>query len=122
MTCTSVCNVKVKHIRPRYENLKKWMEDPNNVYIGRKGVVCIDGKRFPEHDSPFANPFKIKDTTEGMSEEEAKEDVIERYRTYIKDKIDSKEVDLEQLRGKNCGCWCRPLRCHGEVLLELLHN
>ena len=43
---TTCVNVKVKYIRPFYNNLKEWMEDENNVYIGRKGVVFIDGKRF----------------------------------------------------------------------------
>lgn len=46
------------------KNLKEWMNDPNNVYIERRGIVFIDGKRFPEQDSPYANPFKVgKDGT-----------------------------------------------------------
>ena len=65
----SVVNVKVGHIRPEYDNLKEWMEDPKNVYVGRKGIVFItmeDGKkeRFPKNDSVFCNPFKVgKDGT-----------------------------------------------------------
>lgn len=43
----SVVNCKVKHIRPKYNNLEEWIKDENNVYIGRKGVVFIDEKRFP---------------------------------------------------------------------------
>jgi len=44
----SVENVKVKFIRQKgYDNLEKWMDDPNNEYIGRPGVVFIDNKRFP---------------------------------------------------------------------------
>lgn len=31
----SVVNVKVGNIRPKYSNLREWMEDPTNVYIGR---------------------------------------------------------------------------------------
>ncbi len=27
-----IVNVKVKFIRPQYENLSEWMEDENNVY------------------------------------------------------------------------------------------
>ena len=29
---TTVVNVKVKHIRPDYDNLKEWMENPNHEY------------------------------------------------------------------------------------------
>ena len=43
-----------------------------NVYIGRRGVVFIDGKRFPPQDSPYCNLFKL----EG-------ENVIEKYEKFI---------------------------------------
>ncbi|KAG0042963.1 hypothetical protein BGZ83_011989, partial [Gryganskiella cystojenkinii] len=58
-----VVNVKVAFIRPKYKNLKEWMDDPNNIYIGRRGVVFVDGERYPKQDSPWANPFKINAKT-----------------------------------------------------------
>jgi hypothetical protein len=27
---------------------------------------------------------------------------------------------IEPLRGKTLGCWCKPLPCHGDVIVELL--
>lgn len=42
-------NVRVCNLRKLgYQDLKAWMNDPNNVYIGRKGIVFIDGERFPK--------------------------------------------------------------------------
>ena len=41
----SVCNVKVNNIRPKYNNLKEWMDDPNNIYIGRGKIVFINNER-----------------------------------------------------------------------------
>ena len=29
---------------------------------------------------------------------------------------------LSELRGKRLGCWCKPERCHGNVLIELLNT
>ena len=55
----AVVNVKVANLRPHYNNLREWMQDEDNVYIGRKGVLFIDGKRFPGESSDFANPYKI---------------------------------------------------------------
>ena len=107
-----VVNVKVKHIRPKYKNLKEWMDDSDNVYIGRRGIVFVDGVRFPKRDSIWANPFKI-------SESVGREDVIQKYREYIREKIT--DEDLSILRSaKRIGCWCAPLECHGDVLLEIL--
>ena len=40
-------NVRVKNIRPGYANLREWMSDERNKYIGRHGIVFIDGARFP---------------------------------------------------------------------------
>ena len=52
--------MKVQHIRPKgYENLRAWCTDESNEYIGRRGVVFIDKKRYPEEDSVWANPYKI---------------------------------------------------------------
>lgn len=42
MENTYVSNVKVKYIRPHYNNLKSWCENSNNIYIGRAGIVFID--------------------------------------------------------------------------------
>lgn len=43
----SIINCKVEFIRPQYNNLQEWMNDENNIYIGRKGIVFINGVRFP---------------------------------------------------------------------------
>jgi hypothetical protein len=120
----SVVNCKVKYIRPEYDNLKEWMDDPDNVYVARRGVVFIKDaetgikSRFPEESSIFANPFKIgKDGT--------REDVINKYRGHIISMVNNDEdfkCSLLELRGKNLGCWCCPEPCHANVLLELIEE
>ena len=50
----SVVNCKVKYIRPQYKNLQEWMDDTNNIYVARAGVVFIDKQRFPKCSSNFA--------------------------------------------------------------------
>jgi len=110
---TTVVNCKVNYIRPKFKDLKEWINHPDNVYIGRKGVVFIDGVRFPSSASPFCNPFK-----DGTLEER-----IDKYRVYIIEKLNKDETlvtQLLKLKGKNLGCWCKPDKCHGDVLLELI--
>ncbi len=111
---SQVVNVRVAYIRPEYQNLKDWCEDPNNVYIGRKGIVFVDGARYPTHDSVWANPYKLNDMT--------REESLEKYKNYIQAKINNNEVDIEELRGKTLGCWCKPQNCHGDILKEILEN
>jgi hypothetical protein len=114
----SVINCKVSNIRPKYNNLKELLEDENNIYIGRRGIVFVDGERYPKSDSIFANPYKVgKDGT--------RDEVIEKYKIYFYDKIRSNPTfwkdEFVKLKGKNLCCWCHPERCHGDVILELLN-
>jgi hypothetical protein len=111
----TVVNCKVSYIRPKYDNLEEWMKDSDNVYIGRGGVVFINGKRFPNKSSEFCNPFK-----EGTLEER-----LSKYREYITEKLDKDQMlvrKLMWLKGKNLGCWCKPNACHGDILLELIQK
>lgn len=123
---TIVVNVKVKNIRPAYNDVQKcvgyndlreWMMDDKNVYIGRKGVVFIDGERFPKCDSIWANPFKI-------TGDDTRQSVIAKYEKYIRNKIKKEHLydELEKLRGKRLGCWCKPDACHGDILIKLLNE
>ena len=117
----SIINCKCEHIRPKYKDLREWCSDPCNIYIARAGVVFVknnDGtkERYPKISSVFANPFKIgKDGT--------REEVIQKYRSYIIEKLDSNlelQTELIDLKNKKLGCWCYPEPCHGNVLLELI--
>lgn len=75
-----------------------------DVYIGRPSI--------------FGNPFTI-------GKDGNREEVIIKYKLYfdyemIKDPSWRKKV-LE-LKGKILGCWCKPLPCHGDVIVEYLER
>jgi hypothetical protein len=93
------------------------MDDENNIYIGRKGIVFIDGVRFPPQDSIFANPYKIG--RDGTGEE-----VIQKYKEHIKIQMKDPNfvAQLKKLKGKVLGCWCKPEGCHGDHLLNILES
>jgi hypothetical protein len=67
------------------------------IYIGRP--------------SRWGNPFTIgRDGT--------REQVIERYKAYVLGNP-ALMAALPELKDKVLGCWCTPLPCHGDVLVEL---
>ena len=85
---------------PRVLNKKTDEIPPDAVYVGRP--------------SKWGNPYKIgKDGT--------REEVIAKYRRMITDPIND-VYDLEELRGRDLVCWCAPLPCHADVLLELANE
>ena len=74
--------------------------DGFDVYIGRPSM--------------WGNPF-----LEGRHG--TREQVIEKYRDYVlKDPLLLSQ--LMDLNGKVLGCWCRPKRCHGDILVELIEQ
>ncbi len=120
----SVVNVKVANLRksePRRENLREWMKDEENVYIGRAGIVFIDNVRFPKESSIWANPYKVGDKKGQYEREES----LKLYESYIREKIkgsESMKEELLKLKGKDLGCWCKPEGCHGDVLIKILEE
>jgi hypothetical protein len=115
---STVVNVKVKYIRPKYSNLQEWIADSKNIYIGRRGIIILEKKRFPESNSIFCNPYKIgKDGT--------REDVLMKYENYIREKLANSSSfcdEFKKLKGKTLGCWCKPERCHGDILLQIINE
>lgn len=74
-------------------------KSPYDIYIGRPSI--------------WGNPYVIgKDGT--------REEVIQKYKEYV---LNSPELlsQLSSLEDKILGCWCAPLPCHGDVLLELIN-
>ena len=114
---TKVVNVKVKYIQPEYLNLKEWMSDDNNLYIGRGGIVFIDSQRFPKQSSEWCNPYKI---TKDLPREEC----LDKYAKHLVNKLQDEKTmkRFMLLKNKNLGCWCHPESCHGDVIKSFLED
>ena len=84
--------IKTKVVNLRYE--------PYDVYIGRGSI--------------WGNPFRIG--VHGTREE-----VIIKYKWYVLNKP-TLLACLPELKGKVLGCYCKPLACHGDILVDLLEK
>ncbi|HEY1298122.1 MAG TPA: DUF4326 domain-containing protein [Chloroflexota bacterium] len=65
-----------------------------------------------DRPSKWGNPYR-------MPEDGDRATVIAKYRDYILSEP-ALLAALPELRGRALGCWCKPLACHGDVLVELL--
>ena len=45
---------------------------------------------------------------------------IYHFRIYAADRLLREPEWLEPLRGKRLACWCHPLSCHGDIIVEML--
>lgn len=88
----------------RVVNLYK---EPYDVYIGRakKGETSLWG-----------NPFVI-------GKDGDRDEVIEKYRHWLWQQLKSGRItkaDILSLDGKTLGCFCKPQKCHGDILVAAL--
>ncbi len=75
-------------------------KEPYDVYIGRP--------------SKWGNDYIIgRDGT--------REECIRKFRIAL-ERSPEKLQALSELRGKTLGCWCAPLPCHGDVLMEMANG
>lgn len=63
----------------------------------------------------FGNPFVI-------GKNGTREQVIELYRGWLETHPSIVNAARQQLRGKNLRCYCKPLACHADVLLEIANS
>ena len=79
------------------------------IYVGRPGK--------------WGNPFKIGSTLNKVGEICTREKSIRLYRFRLETmEAIGKAMPLEELRGKDLVCWCAPLPCHADILLELANE
>lgn len=84
-----------------------------NVRTAAKGTYIYIGRRNGKFaDSIFANPFH-----EGPDGDRA--EVIRKYKLHLWRMMKDPEAcnELFKLDGRDLGCWCAPLPCHGDVLI-----
>lgn len=74
-----------------------------DVYIGRGSI--------------WGNPFTV--------EKYGRDGCIDKYEHYIRDKLQNNPElwqELQKLEGKVLGCFCKPKRCHGDILVKILEE
>ncbi len=106
---TTVVNIKKEELKKRgISNLEEWNAKNNTLYIGRHNVYVKGAIA-----SKWQNPFSVK--------KYGRDKCLEMYEEYIKSKPEFYN-SLEELEGKELGCWCKPESCHGDILIRLLEE
>jgi len=80
-----------------------------DVYIGRP--------------SKWGNPFTHIESTKAEFKVATRDEAIDKYEEWItKGNGQYLLNDLHELRNKILSCWCKPKRCHGDVLKKLVEK
>lgn len=79
--------------------------------LNRKTHGVPEGAVYVGRPTKWGNPFKI-------GPDGGRSEVISQYREWLA----TSGLDPTELRGKDLVCWCKPLPCHADVLLELANR
>jgi hypothetical protein len=92
---------------PRVLNRKTDHIGRGAVYVGRP--------------TKFGNPWRVgTDLRTGIPIDRT--EAIERYRTFLMNNSYLLTAAKTELKGKDLVCWCAPLSCHADVLLEIANE
>ena len=87
------------------------------IYIGRPGKG---------QDGYFGNPVVVGEQCPVCGQIHVKPgETLVCYREYLQWRVDHDpefRVNLQNLRGKTLGCFCKPRPCHGDVIVEWLEE
>lgn len=85
--------------------------DKYDVYIGRP--------------SKWGNPFTHIKTKATLAKYlvKSRQESIDKYKEWITEGDGMYLLDdLNELKGKTLGCWCKPKTCHGDIIAELVNK
>ena len=81
--------------------LNKHTTKENGVYVGRP--------------TKWGNPFIV-------GGDGTREEVVAKYKALIATRPALQEAAKRELRGRNLVCYCAPLACHADILLEIANS
>ena len=145
--CINIKTITQRNKRKPWLEYQKWISNPNNVYVGRENkFIGAEGSKWgnPFTVDEFGRDgciekyeemlFKkskqiISQNSDGdsiandrlMKDEETVEKV-NLIRTSYENRKEIYECKLvhylAELRGKTLACWCKPLKCHSDILAK----
>ena len=111
---SEVINLNDANLRKMgYATPMEWLEaSASHVYIGR------EARKQGLMSSAWGNQAPVKIHGREKSLSIFRDEVL--YGINAKGEENTLWESLEDLEGKQMGCWCSPKYCHGHLLLELL--
>lgn len=110
-----VVNIKKAFlVKAGYDDFSDWNSHGDHVYIGRDMSFYVPGTT----KSIWHNPYPVaknKKPGSGYTLDES----LNMYEQHIRSRPDLM-AKLIELDNKVLGCWCKPNRCHGDVLARLV--
>ena len=111
-----------KTMSPKVWNFRENRKPVDAVYVGRaRSYLGRWGNPIRVGESITDAMIELYEWTEPLPTDGrvTRQMAIEGYKVYVDSLIADGILDIEELRGKHLVCWCKPLPCHADYLLEI---
>ena len=72
--------------------------------------------------SKWGNIYSHLPNSSAVYKVATREEAVEKFRTLLLDSPTLVERAKAELKGKDLVCWCAPLSCHADILLEVANG
>lgn len=72
--------------------------------------------------SVFGNPYSHLSNTAAKYKVGTRAEAISKFRDNVNQLPEFREIIKKELKGKSLICWCAPLPCHAEILMEIANS
>lgn len=96
------------------EHKHVWWKNPRTTVVNKQYRKHI-GSIYIGRPSKYGNPFKI-------GRDGSREEVLEKYENYLNatEQEALRKDMIIHLQGKVLACWCKPKKCHGDIIARIV--
>jgi len=80
------------------------------IYIGRPRDTPVPNIITTQDD--WGNPFRMQDS----NDEAERSRILDCYKMFLLSRPDLIKKARNELKSKRLACWCKPMKCHGDIL------
>lgn len=92
-------------------------------------MKVVNIKNFEKYDvyigrgSKFGSPFThLKHLGGPLIIVDSREEALDKYKSWLFEQPELLKAVKEELKDKILGCFCKPLPCHGDILLQIANE
>lgn len=113
--------LREKNVQYRYIKIKITRVVNIEKETQYKGVKSTPSFEYIGRGSYWGNPYSMYDFSD---DENSREEVIRKFKyDFDYDKFVKKDKNkVYELAGKRLGCFCKPYKCHGDILADFLNS
>lgn len=95
---------------------------PNPQVWNKYHPVCPNDAVLIDRTTKWGNPFSHKRTPLTKFLVDSRAEAVDRYQWWLYFNPELVQAAKKELRGRHLKCSCKPLACHGDILIKVANS